>query len=301
MTAPHSSFIIWRVFEAYGTNVAVLFNIFRGNPFSLPVDIRMVERLLYGSQAFFPLERRPFLVIVAEDRWGLQQSQAFLAKAGQGVNYRANVWHHPLLVLDAVSDFVVVDRAGWENNLEEYFYGMAYRIGSLADRYSGGQCMKNRTTRLEELNGVSSEMFCFILSGIFKHSPWVEKRIVSRRPFASAEALYRSMAAEVHRSSKKEKMALIRAHPDLAGKAARHGTLTDESGHEQKGAGLDRLEAEDFSEFQRLNTAYKERFGFLCIITVRDFDRHHDKFSILANMRERLYNIPYDEYQEALR
>lgn len=288
--------------EAYGKDTAVLLNIFRGNCFSLPVDIGMVERHPYGSQAFFPLDRRPFLIVVAEDKAGTpQQPQAFLAQPGHGVNYRANVWHHPLLALDETSDFLVVDRKGQENNLEEYFYKTRYRIASLNCYGSHAQPMKTQTASLQHLNTASAETFCSVLAGVFEHSPWVAKRIVSRRPFESVTALYCTMVTEVANSGEDEKLALIRAHPDLAGKAARQDTLTVESTHEQTGAGLDRLNDEEFSEFQKLNEAYKKRFGFPCIIAVRGFEKAHDKYSILANMRERLQNTPDQENKEALR
>jgi ureidoglycolate lyase len=98
-------------------------SIFRGQPFDFPILIRMVERHPLGSQAFIPMGRFRFLVVVAEDNTGTPKApRAFLATQGQGVNYGRNVWHHPLLSLDTVCDFVVIDRAGPGNNLQEYFY-----------------------------------------------------------------------------------------------------------------------------------------------------------------------------------
>lgn len=116
--------------EASGTNGRVLINIFRGQSFSLPVDIVMLERHPFGSQAFVPLNGRPFLVVVAEDDNGKPaKPRAFLANGDQGVNYWRNVWHHPLVALEQTSDFLIVDRAGDENNLEEYFLtDVTYRI-----------------------------------------------------------------------------------------------------------------------------------------------------------------------------
>ncbi len=109
--------------EAAGTQARVLVNIFRGQPFKAPIDIAMMERHPYGSQAFIPLQQRPFLVVVAEDANGTPAApHVYLARGHQGVNYGRNVWHHPLLSLDAVSDFLVVDRYGREDNLEEYFF-----------------------------------------------------------------------------------------------------------------------------------------------------------------------------------
>ena len=109
--------------EALGDGAQVIINIFRGQPRAFPYKVDMVERHPLGSQSFSPLSGRPFLVVVAEDEGGKPTApRVFLAAAGQGVNYRANVWHHPLMSLDAVSDFLVVDRSGPGNNLEEYFY-----------------------------------------------------------------------------------------------------------------------------------------------------------------------------------
>ncbi len=107
-----------------------LVNIFRGQPFAFPVSVAMMERHPLGSQAFFPLANRPFLVVVAPDEDGRPGTPiAFLAAGDQGVNYGKNVWHHPLLALNAVSDFLVVDRGGPGDNLQEHTYpGAPYSI-----------------------------------------------------------------------------------------------------------------------------------------------------------------------------
>lgn len=98
-------------------------SIFRGQPFSFPVSIRMVERHPLGSQAFVPMGKFPFLLVVAEDAGGTPKApRAFLAADGQGVNYGRNVWHHPLLALGEASSFVVIDRSGPGENLQEHFY-----------------------------------------------------------------------------------------------------------------------------------------------------------------------------------
>lgn len=120
--------------EAHGGNARVMISIFRGAPFTAPIDIVMMERHPYGSQAFIPLDRRPFLVVVAQDDHGRPgKPRLFLARGDQGVNYHHNVWHHPLLSLEAHSNFVVVDRDGAEHNLEEYFFAdHIYQIRSIA-------------------------------------------------------------------------------------------------------------------------------------------------------------------------
>lgn len=101
-----------------------LINIFRGQPFSPPVAITMVERHPLGSQAFVPLSGGPYLVVVAPAGGGGAPGnpRAFLAQGTQGVNYARGVWHHPLISLNTVSDFLVVDRGGPGDNLEEFGY-----------------------------------------------------------------------------------------------------------------------------------------------------------------------------------
>jgi 2-oxo-4-hydroxy-4-carboxy-5-ureidoimidazoline decarboxylase len=95
---------------------------------------------------------------------------------------------------------------------------------------------------------------------------------------------------------REEQLALLRAHPDLAGRAARAGALTNASAAEQSSAGLDRLDDEEYERFGRLNAAYREKFGFPFIIAVR----RHDKTSILAAFEARLGNTPAQEMDGAL-
>lgn len=115
--------------EALGTHAAVILNIFRGQPRTLPYKVDMVERHPFGSQSFHPLDGRPWLVVVAEDDGGRPgRPRVFLARGDQGINYSSNVWHHPLMALGETSDFLVVDRLGEEHNLEEYFYPVPFII-----------------------------------------------------------------------------------------------------------------------------------------------------------------------------
>ena len=107
------------------TNVSL----FLGQPRPLPVDIRLMERHPLGSQIFFPLQDRPWLVLVAGDVHDFASYRAFTATGRQGVNYARNVWHHPLLVLDAESRFLVVDRKGPGNNLEEVWFAEDFVFG----------------------------------------------------------------------------------------------------------------------------------------------------------------------------
>ncbi|SAL62987.1 ureidoglycolate hydrolase [Caballeronia peredens] len=97
-----------------------LVNLFRGQPRALPFEIKMMERHPLGSQAFVPLDDRPYLVVVAP-AGNLDESKirAFVTSGWQGVNYAKGVWHHPLLALGKMSDFIVVDRGGEGHNLNE--------------------------------------------------------------------------------------------------------------------------------------------------------------------------------------
>jgi ureidoglycolate lyase len=119
--------------ETTGPQARTLISLFRGNAFFLPVTITMVERHPLGSQAFFPLQAERWLVVVAPDENGVPgMPLAFMVEPGKdglrGVNYHRNTWHHPLIALDVPGDFLVVDRGGEGNNLEEYFYPQAFAI-----------------------------------------------------------------------------------------------------------------------------------------------------------------------------
>ncbi|MDM9628940.1 ureidoglycolate lyase [Rhizobium sp. S152] len=115
--------------DVVGEGARVIINLFRGQPRDFPYEVGMMERHPFGSQSFSPISGRPFLVVVSEDEGGRPgRPQVFLARGDQGVNYGRNVWHHPLMSLGAVSDFLVVDRDGPGNNLEEYFFDTPFVI-----------------------------------------------------------------------------------------------------------------------------------------------------------------------------
>ncbi|MBX9455495.1 MAG: ureidoglycolate lyase [Rhizobium sp.] len=119
--------------EARGEGSALIISLFRGQPRSLPYLVDMMERHPLGSQSFHPLQDRPWLVVVAADVDGAPGiPQVFLATGRQGINYRANTWHHPLMALGEVSDFLVVDRSGPGNNLEEYVYDQPFAIPEIS-------------------------------------------------------------------------------------------------------------------------------------------------------------------------
>lgn len=119
--------------RALGEGAELIISLFRGQPRLLPYRVDMVERHPLGSQSFHPLSGRPWLVVVAEDEGGRPgMPQVFLARGDQGINYRANVWHHPLMALQDASDFLVVDRSGPGNNLEEYYYSEHFIIAEVS-------------------------------------------------------------------------------------------------------------------------------------------------------------------------
>ncbi|WP_438752581.1 ureidoglycolate lyase [Pararhizobium sp. O133] len=115
--------------DVVGDGARVIINIFRGQPRRFPYTLDMMERHPLGSQSFSPIGGGSWLAIVAPDEGGKPGlPRVFLATGAEGVNYGRNVWHHPLMSLDAVSDFLVVDRDGPGNNLEEVFYDEPFVI-----------------------------------------------------------------------------------------------------------------------------------------------------------------------------
>ena len=131
------------------------------------------------------------------------------------------------------------------------------------------------------------------MTALFEHSPWVEARADALAPSGDRHA---DLMAAVYAAARDEQLALIRAHPELAGKAAVDGTLTDASAAEQASAGLDRMTPAEFDRFHALNAAYAERFGFPFILCVR----LTDKAGILAAMAARLDNDRETEIATAL-
>lgn len=131
------------------------------------------------------------------------------------------------------------------------------------------------------------------MTALIDHSPWVEERAAARPSSGDRHA---DLMAVIHAASPEEQLALIRAHPELAGKAAIDGSLTEASAAEQASAGLDRMTPAEYEKFHALNAAYRERFGFPFIICVR----LTDKAGILAAMEQRLGNTREEEIENAL-
>ena len=149
---------------------------------------------------------------------------------------------------------------------------------------------------LDELNRAAEADFVAHLGAIYEHSPWVAEQACAARPFAALDALARTMAEIVAAAPDARKLALLRAHPELAGKEAEAGTLTDDSKREQAGAGLDACSADELAQIGELNRAYRDKFGFPFIIAVSGLDKHR----IIAAMRQRVDNSPADEFATAL-
>ena len=149
---------------------------------------------------------------------------------------------------------------------------------------------------LAEINACGPDRFVEILGPLFEHSPWVAEGTFGRRPFASPAALHAALCATLHSATHESRLALLRAHPDLAGRLARAGALTAASTAEQAAAGLDRLTPAEMAEIQSLNDTYKGRFGFPFIICAR----LNAKEAILAAMRRRVTQAPELELSTAL-
>jgi 2-oxo-4-hydroxy-4-carboxy-5-ureidoimidazoline decarboxylase len=146
------------------------------------------------------------------------------------------------------------------------------------------------------LSRMDQPAFVAALDGIFEHSPWVAQHAWSQRPFASSEALLGALVGSMQAAPRADQLALIRAHPELAGKLAVRGELTAESTREQAGAGLSACTPEEFALIHELNAAYNAKFGFPFIVAVRGLGRG----DIIAAMTRRLGHAQEVEFGEAL-
>jgi 2-oxo-4-hydroxy-4-carboxy-5-ureidoimidazoline decarboxylase len=145
---------------------------------------------------------------------------------------------------------------------------------------------------LPELNTLDRAGFVHAIGWVFEHSPWVAERAWPKRPFMTIEDLHGAMVAQVEAASPEERLTLLQAHPDLGTRAR----ISSASTGEQAGAGLDRLTPEEFDTLQRLNAAYRAKFGFPFLFAVKRANKH----DVLRALESRLPASPESEYREAL-
>ncbi|WP_312511531.1 allantoate amidohydrolase [Massilia sp.] len=155
---------------------------------------------------------------------------------------------------------------------------------------------------IQSLNSCDASAFVDTLRGIYEHSPWIPERAAARRPFASLAALKLALQDAVDAASPDERLSLLRAHPELAGKAAIAGALTAESNGEQASSGLDRCSPGEYALLHELNARYNERFGFPFILAVKGpTGQGLTRQTIIDTFTRRLQGQPPDELAEALR
>ncbi len=155
---------------------------------------------------------------------------------------------------------------------------------------------------LDALNRAPAAAFAQALAGTYEHSPWIVEAAAARRPFATLAALKRALVEVVREAAREQQLALIRAHPELAGRASVAKTLTAESTHEQRKAGLTECTPQEFARIQQLNADYNGKFGFPFILAVRGpRGTGLDKRQIIETFERRLANHPDFEFAEALR
>lgn len=162
--------------------------------------------------------------------------------------------------------------------------------------------MATATLTLDELNQAPPQAFVEMLQGIYEHSPWIAQRAAAARPFASLEALKWALCQVVRDASRDDQLGLIRAHPELAGKAMVRNALTAESADEQSRAGLTQCSPEEFARLQELNAAYNAKFGWPFILAVRGpRGLGLSRQQIIDTFARRLDGHPDFEWAECLR
>ncbi|MBN9670607.1 2-oxo-4-hydroxy-4-carboxy-5-ureidoimidazoline decarboxylase [Roseibium aggregatum] len=151
-------------------------------------------------------------------------------------------------------------------------------------------------TSLSDVNRMDKDAFLAAFGDVAEHSPWVAEKAFDAAPFQTRESVISAFEQAMTAAHRNEQLALIRAHPDLAGKAAIAGDIAVDSRKEQAGAGLDRLTGAEFERFTDLNGRYLETFGFPFIFAVKGSTKH----MILAAFEDRIGNDPDKEFQVAL-
>lgn len=149
---------------------------------------------------------------------------------------------------------------------------------------------------LADLNAADEANFIEALANVVEYSPWIAEQLAAKRPFASLQQLHAALIAAIQAAEPEAQLALLRAHPDLANKTQRAAGLTAESTDEQNSAGLDRLSDAEYAAFERVNTAYRDKFGFPYIVCIR----RHTKDSVLRDFETRLPNIAKTEIRRAI-
>lgn len=151
--------------------------------------------------------------------------------------------------------------------------------------------------RLEEVNALGEREFVAHFGAVFERSPWVAGRAWKTRPFASVDALHEAMMRAVKEATRDEQVALVRAHPELAGREASAGTLTADSTSEQARLGFSALTRQELLKMQELNRSYRDKFGFPCIVALR---LHATRETVMAEMEGRLRGDQEEELLNAL-
>lgn len=150
--------------------------------------------------------------------------------------------------------------------------------------------------KIGEINAMSAADFVGAFGDIAEHSPWVAEAAARARPFVDREAMISAFVSAIQSAGTERQLGLVLAHPDLAGRAAIAGKLTEDSKREQAGAGLDRLSIEEYKRFNELNSAYRERHGIPFILAVRGATKH----DIIAACAARTPNDPNEEFATAV-
>ena len=149
---------------------------------------------------------------------------------------------------------------------------------------------------LEDVDALEQDAFVGLFGGIAEHGPWVAEVAGAKRPFTSRDAMVEAFQRAILDAPADRQTELLRGHPDLAGRAAVAGELTDDSTREQAGAGLDTLTPAEFAHFTALNDAYRARFGIPFIIAVRGATKH----TIIAAFENRISGSVLEERLTAL-
>lgn len=152
---------------------------------------------------------------------------------------------------------------------------------------------------LTDINALTAAQFTAAFGAVYEHSPWIAERAFRLRPlsgFPSRAALHAALVASVHDATEEEQVALLRAHPELAGREAAAGTLTADSLNEQTRAGLSALTPAEVQRLRELNAQYRRQFGFPFIIAARN----NTKAAIFATLEARLHNTRGMELDNAL-